>query len=525
MLLFLILASQFAAIFATGFVGTAETSSNPGFVAFGTEHSEYFYATLYKVPWELQDELYDGLPQYVATSDLGFVLRHEVVPMVEQKEDGSTVEKDTPIWGIWSGNVTLGYSEATGDSENFPAKEGIWILREMTEDKMIPVATKVVTLSCDDGFNNGDEEGVDCGGKFCKNKCKTCALPEEDMKSNNVLPGTCPDDYSMEHGVECNLECVDGYSIIDGAAKCDNGDVSFNVNCVKAPKLLDVEGNDLVSGDYVLVGVEDDGPVYMSTSIPPDFGVEVLIKTDNSTMWSFVLFADAVNGAAVVSYRESPKQPHLEDDAAWMVYDVDGTVLDANYIEGEVKISEATCNDGKRNGDEAALDCGGSSKGCRKCGSCKVTLSDMKGPGNCPDDLDLPHGKWCAGECPDEHFLFGEVWQCEDGEMKGNLSCVEVPTLIEIDNFKNEISHLNGKYQLLFARPIYEESSRPVFVKLNDQTPVLVYRPDLEAWSLQSTLSAGEEPLAWAKDKDTSPRTPLEIEDSAWQVGVPEIVQ
>ena len=95
------------------------------------------------------------------------------------------------------------------------------------------------TASCNDGIQNGNETGVDCGG-ICKKRCSG---------NNNITPNTCTD--NQKNGDETDVDCGGSCGQSANEKHCNiNKDCTSN-NCenntCKPPSLLCSDG--ALSGD------------------------------------------------------------------------------------------------------------------------------------------------------------------------------------------------------------------------------------------------------------------------------------
>ena len=232
--------------------------------------------------------------------------------------------------------------------------------------------------TCDDGVQNGDETGVDCGGS-----CAPCvAMP------------TCDDGVQNgdETGVDCGGSCTPCVTMMSCGEETD--DVSFCVGdvCEDAGAEICVP---------IFVGNFDDlGGFQFSLAFPQANlqytrftaadalrdGTDVASPSDGTVnlVWNdinlvgvtfpadevaFELCFDVENAAATPITFANP-------DATLRAFDALGSRLDAVGNPGSVNSPgtcsdiDPTCDDGVQNGDETGVDCGGSCEPCMTMPTC-----------------------------------------------------------------------------------------------------------------------------------------------------------
>eukprot|EP01067_Filipodium_phascolosomae_P000804 Filipodium_phascolosomae@DN1582_c0_g1_i1.p1 len=553
----------------------------PGFLVFSAKENPRFYLTYYRVPWQIAEETFEEGPVYVATSDVDFVLRRETRQVEIEDSEGQQVEEERLLWIAYSKDTVLGYTMADEEEEDgtvgmLPHAEATWMVRSLGSNEMVPATIQTVALTCDDGVQNGDEEGVDCGGEFCARQCNSCTLKPEGLSEKGMSMGECSGG-GLKHNERCKIACASSTAtMIGGEVLCNDGDLSVSSSCVEAPEWVSIEGNHLIEGDYQLIGTFEKMPVWRSNTAEQRLGyTEILIFGQDPPRWNVLLYTkDGVGSeeGAVVAYKDmadgmtSPWiEEESEDKTPWMVYNEemananaqDGSeaaaaeVVNENRSVGansdsgadtasedtgdgvyfpdpDVNVVPASCNDEKWNADEEYVDCGGGAVGCRQCNSCdisKLMPNDIAGPGLCEDKNTLKHGRWCAPECADDKVLFGDIWQCLDGEVHGSLECISIPGSIEIENFQGDNSFLNGEYVILYALAIYDYDQLPIYAKYDAESGILyilMYRKDMQGWSIQNSIESRPDvdSIAFAGDRSPNqiPKTPLEIPGDAWKV-------
>ncbi|MEM8523494.1 MAG: fibronectin type III domain-containing protein [Bacteroidota bacterium] len=231
--------------------------------------------------------------------------------------------------------------------------------------------------TCDDGIQNGDEEGVDCGGS----DCAPC-----------MMEPTCDDGIQNgdEEGVDCGGSdcppCMMEPTCDDGIQNGDEEGVDCGGSncppCMTAPTCDDGIQNGLETG--VDCGGPDCPPCMMETCDAPTGLFETNNTGSQVTLnWSAVDNAD--------SYMVQGRQAGT---SAWRLNqnsNTNSTTITRNIVNGltyEWRVrancgsedspyseiatftagdngGEPTCDDGIQNGDEEGVDCGGSN--CPPC--------------------------------------------------------------------------------------------------------------------------------------------------------------
>ncbi len=225
--------------------------------------------------------------------------------------------------------------------------------------------------TCDDGIQNGNETGVDCGGPDCANACPTC-------------------DDGMQNGDETGVDC--GGSSCN-ACPCTGSDVTVTINLDNYPEetswsITDSSGNTVASGGTY--GNQADGSTVTETLCLNDGCYDFTIN-------------DAYGDGICCGYG----------NGSYSVTGVAGSLASG----GEFGTSETTnfclsgaptptCDDGEQNGDETGIDCGGSS--CDACPTC----DDGEQNG---DETGVDCGGSSCDACP----------TCDDGEQNGDETGID----------------------------------------------------------------------------------------------------
>ncbi|MEM8528405.1 MAG: fibronectin type III domain-containing protein [Bacteroidota bacterium] len=223
--------------------------------------------------------------------------------------------------------------------------------------------------TCDDGIQNGDEEGVDCGGSDCP-ACPTCDDGIQNGDETGVDCGgsdcpACPTcDDGIQNGDETGVDC--GGSNCSACPTCDdgiqNGDETGvdcgGSDCPICPPTCD---DGIQNGDET--GVDcggSDCPVCPTCDDSIQNGDEEGIDCGGSNC---------------------PACPTCDDG----IQNGDETDVDCG---GSDCAACPTCDDGIQNGDEEGIDCGGSN-----CDACpEPTCDDGIQNGN-------ETGVDCGGDC------------------------------------------------------------------------------------------------------------------------------
>ena len=225
--------------------------------------------------------------------------------------------------------------------------------------------------TCDDGVQNGNEIGVDCGGPDCANACPTC-------------------DDGVQNGTETGIDCG-GDSC--NACPCNGSDVTVTINLDNYPEetswaITDAAGNTVASGGTY--GGQADGSTVTETLCLNDGCYDFTI-TD--------AYGDGIccaygNGSYAVTGAAST----LASGAEF------GANETTNFCLGGG--TAPTCDDGEQNGDETGVDCGGSS--CEPCPTCDDGMQNG-------DET----GVDCGGSCPTACAT------CDDGMQNGNETGID----------------------------------------------------------------------------------------------------
>ena len=257
--------------------------------------------------------------------------------------------------------------------------------------------------TCDDGFQNGDETGVDCGGPDCPD-CPTC-------------------DDGIQNGDETGVDC--GGPDCD-ICPCDDIAVQLVLNFDNYPEETSWEITD--DGGSLVAS----GGTYGSQ---PDGSTLIINFCMVEGCYDFTI-DDTYGDGICCAYG----------NGSYSLIDIDGNVLASGGDFNDTETTnfclsggdpDPTCDDGFQNGDETGVDCGGSD--CPDCPTCDdgvqngdETGVDCGGP-DCPD-------------CPtcDDGVQNGD----ETGVDCGGSDCPDCPTgctyeIIDFNDFEGNLGMWN----------------------------------------------------------------------------------
>ena len=215
--------------------------------------------------------------------------------------------------------------------------------------------------SCDDGIQNGDETGVDCGGS-CPNACPTCDDgiqngDETGVDCGGSCPNACPtcDDGIQNQGEE-GIDCGG-----PNCAPCSCTEVTVTITFDNYPEetswtITNAGGSVVASGGTY--GSQPDGSTLTITECLGDGCYDFTINDS---------YGDGIcctYGSG--SYTVSGGGNTLASGGTF------GSSETTNFCLGGG--SGPSCNDGIQNGDETGIDCGGSCPdACPPTGGCSYT--------------------------------------------------------------------------------------------------------------------------------------------------------
>jgi hypothetical protein len=214
--------------------------------------------------------------------------------------------------------------------------------------------------TCNDGIQNGNETGVDCGGPDCA-PCATC--------NDGVQNGN-------ETGVDCGgPDCVPCATCNDGIQNGDETGVDCGGSCPACP-------TGCQDNSVTLTIVLDNYPEETSWTITDGSGGTYGSQPDGSTVtedlclgdgcYTFTI-NDAFGDGICCAYGNGSYSLTTDGGAVLASGGSFGSSESTNFCVGGA--SGPTCDDGIQNGDETGVDCGGS---CAPCGGggCTTVLLD-----------------------------------------------------------------------------------------------------------------------------------------------------
>ncbi|MEL6942053.1 MAG: M43 family zinc metalloprotease, partial [Bacteroidota bacterium] len=198
--------------------------------------------------------------------------------------------------------------------------------------------------TCDDGIQNGDEEGVDCGGS----DCPPC-----------MMEPTCDDGIQNgdEEGVDCGgsdcppcmMETCDAPT---GLFETNNTGTSITLNwtAVSAANSYTVQGRQQGISNWQLTMNSNTNSTTISNNIVNGVTYEWRVRSNcddgNSDYSEIATFVAGDNGGG----------PTCDDG----IQNGDEEGVDCGGSDCPPCMMEPTCDDGIQNGDEEGVDCGGS---------------------------------------------------------------------------------------------------------------------------------------------------------------------
>ncbi|MEM8525362.1 MAG: M43 family zinc metalloprotease [Bacteroidota bacterium] len=198
--------------------------------------------------------------------------------------------------------------------------------------------------TCDDGIQNGDEEGVDCGGS----DCPPC-----------MIEPTCDDGIQNgdEEGVDCGgSDCppcmMQTCDAPTGLFETNNTGTSVTLNwtAVAAANSYTVQGRQLGSSNWQLTMNSNTNSTTISNNIVNGVTYEWRVRSNcddgNSDYSEIATFVAGDTGG----------EPTCDDG----IQNGDEEGVDCGGSVCPPCMMEPTCDDGIQNGDEEGVDCGGS---------------------------------------------------------------------------------------------------------------------------------------------------------------------
>ncbi len=195
----------------------------------------------------------------------------------------------------------------------------------------------VSTPTCNDGIQNGDETGIDCGGS-----CDPC-IPDP----------TCDDGIQNgdETGIDCGGSCGPCIIAVDGAM-VSTSDNQTEITTITGDGIADVitfKNTSQSIATYGYLITDEAGKILASETGSHDF--------EGAAAGICKVYGISYNGSLSVTGKSI-----TDRDLATASYDVSDNFITVTRKDPE---PDPTCTDGIQNGDETGIDCGGTS--CPAC--------------------------------------------------------------------------------------------------------------------------------------------------------------
>ena len=249
-------------------------------------------------------------------------------------------------------------------------------------------------FACNDGVKNGTETGIDCGGTDCPNKCGTGQGCTNGQGARDCISGVCTGGIcqaptcndTVRNGTETDLDCgggscpacANGLACVNnqGARDCVSGVCTNNV--CQGPGCLDSVKNgtetDVDCGGAVC-GSCGNG---LRCSVASDCASGVCSGNGNNRVCQVPTCNDGVrNGAETATdCGGGTCGPCANGQACANGFGVRDC---ASGVCTNSVCQNPTCNDGVKNANETAVDCGGG--GALNCGPCANGLACVNNQG------------------------------------------------------------------------------------------------------------------------------------------------
>ncbi|MEM0992666.1 MAG: fibronectin type III domain-containing protein [Bacteroidota bacterium] len=277
--------------------------------------------------------------------------------------------------------------------------------------------------TCDDGIQNGDETGVDCGGS-----CPPCQTEP-----------TCDDGIQNgdETGVDCGGSCppcmMESCDAPTGLFETNNtgSQITLNWMAVASANTYNIQGRQAGTNPWRLNTSSSTNSVTLTNNIVNGISYEWRVRAvcdgDESPYSEIATFTAGDNSG----------EPTCDDG----IQNGDETGVDCGGSCPPCQ-TEPTCDDGIQNGDETGVDCGGSCPPCQTEPTCDDGIQNG-------DET----GVDCGGSCPPCQT----EPTCDDGIQNGDetgidcggscppcqVSVCEIPTNLVTNNIQGSSADLN----------------------------------------------------------------------------------
>lgn len=299
------------------------------------------------------------------------------------------------------GCYTFRIRDAYGDGICCQYGEGYykWIFSDDTEivgprftgEGLTSFCLNKPAATCDDGIQNGDEEGVDCGGR-----CTPCPTCDDGIQNGHETDVDCGGDCPScdEDNPDVVVDTLAGHYFENGWDEWTRGGLhASRVRSVHAPEgqfcLRLRNGQDSMSSvfspDFDTQGYASIILSFQYKPVHMEAGKSFNLQVYGREGWQ--VHKNYISGVAFennTTYADTLNLAVRDDGPLRLRFEIEGTdnsdliYLDAFEILA-LRHDEAdtySCEDGIQNGTETGIDCGGD---CPPCGNDEDTTSDEDG--------------------------------------------------------------------------------------------------------------------------------------------------
>ncbi len=208
--------------------------------------------------------------------------------------------------------------------------------------------------TCSDGIQNGDEEGVDCGGS-CPNPCSTEPTCDDGIQNGD------------ETGVDCGGSCPNSCGT---GGSCGEFGVSYvddnTIRVYHKDKGWSASWQYVCFDGYCIAGDKKDGYYYKDFNATLGNQYKIQFKAQDNASGQYLSPEKTITFTKEKCSFTGGTEPTCNDG----IQNGDETGIDCGGSCPPCTV-EPTCNDGIQNGDETGVDCGGSCpNSCGTGGSC-----------------------------------------------------------------------------------------------------------------------------------------------------------